>query len=96
MQPLGNPWTIKEALESNLFKPEFCAEIVVGEYDAWLTRNESVYSEHLGRWFDLEDQRDWILENIHTLRGKNLACWCPLDKPCHADVLLQLVNKEPK
>lgn len=26
------------------------------------------------------------------LRGKNLACWCPLDQPCHADVLLDLVN----
>ena len=26
------------------------------------------------------------------LRGKNLACWCGLDKPCHADVLLRLVN----
>lgn len=24
------------------------------------------------------------------LRGKNLACWCALDKPCHADVLLRL------
>jgi hypothetical protein len=28
------------------------------------------------------------------LRGKNLACWCPLDQPCHADVLLELANKE--
>lgn len=27
------------------------------------------------------------------LRGKNLACWCPLDQPCHADVLLELANK---
>jgi hypothetical protein len=27
------------------------------------------------------------------LRGKNLACWCPLDKPCHADVLLELANR---
>ena len=26
------------------------------------------------------------------LRGKDLACWCPLDKPCHADVLLELAN----
>jgi hypothetical protein len=26
------------------------------------------------------------------LRGKNLACWCPLDKACHADVLLELAN----
>lgn len=27
------------------------------------------------------------------LRGVNLACWCPLDQPCHADVLLELANK---
>ena len=26
------------------------------------------------------------------LRGRNLACWCRLDKPCHADVLLELAN----
>jgi len=26
------------------------------------------------------------------LRGKNLACWCRLDQPCHADVLLELAN----
>lgn len=24
------------------------------------------------------------------LSGKNLACWCPLDAPCHADSLLML------
>lgn len=28
------------------------------------------------------------------LRGKDLACWCPLDQPCHADVLLELANQE--
>lgn len=26
------------------------------------------------------------------LRGKNLACWCRLDQPCHADVLLEVAN----
>ena len=26
------------------------------------------------------------------LRGRDLACWCPLDQPCHADVLLRLAN----
>lgn len=30
---------------------------------------------------------------VKELRGKNLACFCPLDKPCHADVLLELANK---
>jgi hypothetical protein len=28
------------------------------------------------------------------LRGKDLACWCQLDQPCHADVLLELANKD--
>lgn len=26
------------------------------------------------------------------LAGKDLACWCPLDQPCHADVLLEVAN----
>jgi len=30
--------------------------------------------------------------NVKRLRGKNLACWCRLDEPCHADVLLKLAN----
>lgn len=31
----------------------------------------------------------------HELRGKDLACWCPLDQPCHADILLELANPKP-
>ncbi len=27
-----------------------------------------------------------------NLGGKDLACWCALDQPCHADVLLELAN----
>lgn len=27
------------------------------------------------------------------LRGKDLACWCPLDRKCHADVLLEIANR---
>ena len=30
-----------------------------------------------------------------ALAGHDLACWCPLNKPCHADVLLELANQEP-
>ena len=26
------------------------------------------------------------------LGGKNLACWCKLNEPCNADVLLELAN----
>lgn len=34
----------------------------------------------------------WLL----PLRGSNLACWCPVGTPCHADVLLELANAEIK
>lgn len=29
------------------------------------------------------------------LAGCDLACWCPLDEPCHADVLLAIANGGP-
>jgi len=32
-------------------------------------------------------------KDLSELRGKNLVCWCRLDQPCHADVLLELANK---
>lgn len=30
------------------------------------------------------------------LGGKNLACWCALDKPCHADALITIGNSTPQ
>ena len=27
------------------------------------------------------------------LRGRDLACYCPPDEPCHADVLIELANE---
>ena len=41
------------------------------------------------RWIGPEYEEQVIDE----LRGKDLACWCPLDQPCHADVLLELANQ---
>ena len=29
----------------------------------------------------------------YYLKGKDLACFCPLDKPCHADILLEVANR---
>jgi len=47
----------------------------------------------------IEEYKGWILRQedllrqLSELRGKDLVCWCsPL--PCHADVLLQLANKQ--
>lgn len=28
------------------------------------------------------------------LAGRDLACWCAPDQPCHADILLDLANRD--
>lgn len=43
--------------------------------------------------FILEVNKNFTENNIHELKGKNLACFCSLDQPCHADVLLKIANK---
>jgi hypothetical protein len=41
---------------------------------------------------DLAARRASVLRHIGLLHGIDLACWCRLDQPCHADVLLELAN----
>ena len=31
--------------------------------------------------------------DLSELKGKDLACWCKIGEPCHADILLKLANK---
>jgi len=43
--------------------------------------------------FDFHFRLDRVADlDLGELRGRDLACWCPLDQPCHADVLLELAN----
>lgn len=51
-------------------------------YGLWLA-NHYVGDEHHAS----------IAEVRAQLAGKNLACWCREDQPCHADVLLELANR---
>lgn len=41
---------------------------------------------------DLRADSPLPAEALEELRGKDLVCWCPLDEPCHADVLLEWAN----
>ena len=47
----------------------------------------AAFEKHLARM--PARKRDALLA---PLRGKDLGCWCPLDVPCHADVLLKWAN----
>ena len=62
----------------NPFKvtPDYPAEQAVADYEAWLKGDGSEVA---------------IAAKVE-LRGKNLACWCKPGQPCHAEVLLKLVN----
>lgn len=30
---------------------------------------------------------------LDELKGKDLVCYCPLDLPCHADILMKYANR---
>ena len=80
----GNPFSVKE----------YGHDRAVTLHRAWLT-GKSIGKEQSP---DLRQRRKAVLVALLALRGKNLACWCPLpehDEPdnCHAALLLELANR---
>jgi len=69
---------------------------VVEAYRAWLTGKPSVLYHYLMDEMELSrGTRKNTLKHIkRDLVGKDLACFCPLDQPCHADVLLEIANRD--
>jgi hypothetical protein len=62
------------------YSPENC----VDNYRLWVAHGLPItYEKH----------RQLLFCDMVELRGKNLACWCRLDQPCHADVLLEVANR---
>jgi Domain of unknown function (DUF4326) len=57
--------------------------IAIREYTAWLD-GEGPDELPAGK---RTVSRSWVLAHLNELAGHSLACWCPLDGPCHADVL---------
>jgi hypothetical protein len=82
--PWGNPFSIDAVMaETGLDRDAAQAEAV---------------ARHR-RWLHGEIEADRAppspAEIIGTLGGKNLACWCRIGTPCHADTLLALANGAP-
>jgi hypothetical protein len=59
----------------------YTREEAVALYRIWAA--ERAHDAFLAGW-------DWL----EPLRGRRLACWCPLEKACHVDVLLELLDEE--
>ena len=45
-----------------------------------------------GHYPGAAERRTEILRRLPELHGKHLVCWCSLEDPCHADVLLEMAN----
>lgn len=81
--PFGNPFTAKAAEEAGYRDGNAMA---VYAFREWLNGNKDFQRA------EIDPGLDFIKANVGNLQGQNLACWCPLDQPCHADVLLELAN----
>jgi hypothetical protein len=83
----GNPFPMQYWLRHG-YSRAHAAEIVVENFRRCLLEddepNDGNYAEAMAV----------IRRDIRQLRGKDLACWCPLGSPCHADVLLEAANRE--
>lgn len=94
----GNPWSIAGYFDAGYEgTPRVAAEACVENFRAWMTQTRSTWSgdvptgllKALGLPMIYTEPAD-----ISALRGKDLACWCRLDQPCHADVLLEIANAD--
>lgn len=90
----GNPFTVAQCRDAGFRgTDEAIAARCVAAFEAWLC---SPYWRTNWDGAESEGARAAILSRLPELRGKNLACWCPIGSPCHADVLLELANGEAR
>jgi hypothetical protein len=89
----GNPWTVAGAIEAGFAdNPADARALCVAQHRAWLNEGPDVVWSGK-RQFD----RRIVLAEISLLRGRDLACPCPLPEPgqpdlCHAATLVALAN----
>lgn len=87
----GNPFRPRECRAAGYEGTD--AEIkrrCVEAFRAWLTHKDG-WLNWMGP--EAEAAKKAIMDGLPELRGKNLACFCNLGDPCHADVLLDLANR---
>ena len=79
----GNPWSVGTPLLT--YTPKGAGVQYVREFE--ITPEIAVALYRAAFTPDADEIRA-------ELAGHDLACWCPLDRPCHADVLLEIANRE--
>lgn len=88
--PLGNPFTVKRAIEMRMASAANAPAFVVECHREWLRAPPGQCQYWQGEESALRQAA--ALGRLHQVRGRTLACWCPPGAPCHADTLLELAN----
>ncbi|GGW15819.1 hypothetical protein GCM10018980_51400 [Streptomyces capoamus] len=61
----------------------------------WHLVQDATREQAVAMFRDWLNQRPDLAQAARTeLTGRDLMCWCPLDEPCHADVLLEIANQQ--
>lgn len=89
------PHRIRLSRAAGWRKPE--GAVVVARPTKWgnphLSHDQVTRAVAVQQYRETLQQRPDLLRMARAeLRGRDLACWCPLDQPCHADVLLEYAN----
>jgi hypothetical protein len=85
----GNPFRIEDAMEAGYADTEAEGRVlVVDTFREWLVGDTWAQPFR-------NAERLKMLADLQELDGRDIACWCPLDQPCHGDVLLKLANGDP-
>jgi hypothetical protein len=82
--PWGNPFTIADMGSAEAAVARFRAAVIGPILDGKQCAPNAHPDSFIGRI---------IRRAPIELRGRNLACACALDAPCHADVLLELARR---
>ena len=66
-------------------------EAMPGYEDQTFTKVESA-EQAVEMFREYRRRYPYSAEEVEPIKGRDLACWCALDSPCHADVLLEIAN----
>lgn len=86
----GNPYKLDGTIDLRYIRSDL-HDIARSEQQKARSQREVVHAFHLNL---LCGALSFTIRDVkRELRGKDLACWCGAESPCHAEVLLSIANE---
>lgn len=91
----GNPWKLDERTTAAVCVASF-RRCLLRALNGWEREDSDPWGKPVTA--EVWQHFERMAERLPEVRGKNLACWCKIVESvsplCHADVLLELANRE--